>query len=303
MSQYHTPEFELESGLPNPLPDQALLEARNFPTTEPDYQAQIPNPDALDQDLETHRDNLEAIEQFKLELSPKIGETLSPSSESSLDFKKKIDQQGTMKFEPLGIKEEPSQEASPIRPMSPGNFLPDKNPTENAGIEHSEGTFNPEPKMIKNSKTPDVDGRSFEGMLDEELIIKHDRSPNQSDLSESQEKKPKKNRDSTSVRVDCSRGSKADAKKHLLHALVEHKSMTVTLNENLRIQDASNKAFYMLGSGKSTMRKKFDPFSSTSQQDCSITFHQQVRHLQDRLFNDQADQEYLEKETNKSFKK
>jgi hypothetical protein len=137
MSQSHTIELEPQSGLPNRIPDQGLLETSNSPTPEPDHQAQISNLDPLDQDLETHLDNLEAIEQFKLDLCPQIGETLSPSSESSLEFKKKIDEQGTMKFETLSIQEERSREESPIRPMSPGNFVSDKDPMENLGSEHT----------------------------------------------------------------------------------------------------------------------------------------------------------------------
>jgi hypothetical protein len=137
MSQSHTIELEPHSGLPNRIPDQGILETSNSPNLEPDHQAQIPNLDPLDQDIETHLDNLEAIKQFKLDLCPQIGETLSPSSESSLDIKKKIDQQGTMKFATLSIQEETSREESPIRPMSPGNFVSDKNPIENPGSEHT----------------------------------------------------------------------------------------------------------------------------------------------------------------------
>lgn len=137
MSQSHTIELEPQSGLSNRIPDQGLLETSNSPTPESDHQAQIPNLDPLDQDLEAYRDNLEAIEQFKLDLGPQIGETISPSSESSLDIKKKIDQQGTMKFETLSIQEETSREESPIRPMSSGNFVSHKNPIENSGSEHT----------------------------------------------------------------------------------------------------------------------------------------------------------------------
>jgi hypothetical protein len=140
-------------------------------------------------------------------------------------------------------------------------------------------------------------------MLDEDLIIKDDRTPSYSNLSGSQERKPKKKRDSTYVRVNCSKGSKAHLRKHLLTALVEQKSMTMILNENLKIQDASNKALCMLGSGESTLRNKFDAHSSTGQLHGQSEFIQQACILQHRLLAHKADQEGLESPTNKSFKK
>lgn len=79
--------------------------------------------------------------------------------------------------------------------------------------------------------------------------------------------------------------------------------MTMILNENLKIQDASNKALCMLGSGKSTMENKFDAHSSTGQLHGHSGFMQQACILQHGLLAHQADQEVLESPNNKSFKK